>query len=323
MSDRLSALRLFVRIARTGNFSRAGRELGLSQPSASRIAAELEREVGAVLLTRTTRGVTLTEAGADYLARIEPLLAALEEADHAARGTGELRGTLRVAVSSNFGVREVIPRLPAFMLRHPALRIDLLMDDRRHDLVNESVDVALRWGVLEDSSAMARRLAVSPRLLAASPSYLARAGSPDTPESLADHDVIVGPLGEGLNWRSFKRDGRSKSVPFAGRLTVSSRQGAIAAAVAGLGIVSTGFLFCRPELASGALVQVLADWQIEPIELHAVFAAGRAAKPSARAFADYLAGALRELQEPKESVRSAPADRGPEVSATRRSPSRR
>ena len=323
MSDRLSALRLFVRIARTGNFSRAGRELGLSQPSASRIAAELEREVGAVLLTRTTRGVTLTEAGADYLARIEPLLAALEEADHAARGTGELRGTLRVAVSSNFGVREVIPRLPAFMLRHPALRIDLLMDDRRHDLVNESVDVALRWGVLEDSSAMARRLAVSPRLLAASPSYLARAGAPDTPESLADHDVIVGPLGEGLNWRSFKRDGRSKSVPFAGRLTVSSRQGAIAAAVAGLGIVSTGFLFCRPELASGALVQVLTDWQVEPIELHAVFAAGRAAKPSARAFADYLAGALSELQEPKQSVRSAPADRGPEASALRRSPSRR
>ena len=270
MSDRLFALRLFARVARTGNFSRAGRELGLSQPSASRIAAELEREVGAALLTRTTRGVTLTEAGADYLARIEPLLAALEEADHAARGTGELRGTLRVALSSNFGVREVIPRLPAFMQRHPALRIDLLMDDRRHDLVNEGVDVALRLGVLKDSSATARRLAVSPRLLAASPAYLARAGSPDTPESLANHEVIADPLGVGLNWRSFKRDGRTTSVPFEGRLTVSSRHGEIAAAVAGLGIVSTGFWFCRPELASGALVQVLADWEMEPIELHAV-----------------------------------------------------
>ena len=152
MSDRFFALRLFARVARTGNFSRAGRELGLSQPSASRIAAELEREVGAALLTRNTRGVTLTEAGADYLARIEPLLAALDEADHAARGTGELRGTLRVALSSNFAVQEVIPRLPAFMQRHPALRIDLLMDDRRHDLVNEGVDVALRWGVLKDSA---------------------------------------------------------------------------------------------------------------------------------------------------------------------------
>jgi DNA-binding transcriptional LysR family regulator len=93
MSDRLLALRLFARIARTGSFSRAGRELGLSQPSASRIASELERQVGAALMTRTTRGLTLTEAGSDYLARIEPILAALEEADHAARGTGELRGT--------------------------------------------------------------------------------------------------------------------------------------------------------------------------------------------------------------------------------------
>jgi len=294
MSDRLFALRLFARVARTGNFSRAGRELGLSQPSASRIAAELEREVGAALLTRTTRGVTLTEAGADYLARIEPLLEALEEADHAARGTGELRGTLRVAVSSNFGVREVIPRLPAFTQRHPALRIELLVDDRLHDLVNEGVDVALRWGVLADSSATARRLAISPRLLAASPEYLARAGSPDTPESLTSHDVIVGPLGEELNWRTFNRDGRTTSVRFGGRVTISSRHAAIPGAVAGLGIVSTGFWFCRPELASGALVQVLAGWQMEPIELSAVFSPGRAAKPSARAFADYLAVELAQ-----------------------------
>jgi DNA-binding transcriptional LysR family regulator len=286
MSDRLSALRLFARVARTGNFSRAGRELGLSQPSASRIAAQLERELGAALLTRTTRGVTLTEAGADYLARIEPLLAALEEADHAARGTGELRGTLRVAMSSNFGVREVIPRLPAFMRRHPALRVELLVDDRRHDLVNEAVDVALRLGVLPDSSATARRLGVSPRFLAASPAYLARAGTPDTPESLARHEMIIDPES---NLRAFTRNGRAKSVRLTGRLTISSRQGAIAAAVAGLGIVSTGLWFCRPELASGALVRLLADWQMEPIELHAVFAPGRAAKPSARAFADYLA----------------------------------
>src|ERR1700749_3806885 len=115
MSDRLHALRLFVRVARTGSFSRAGRELGLSQPSASRIVAALEREVGAALLTRTTRALTLTEAGADYLARVEPILAALEEADHAARGTGELRGTLRIGISSSFATREVIPRLGAFL----------------------------------------------------------------------------------------------------------------------------------------------------------------------------------------------------------------
>jgi DNA-binding transcriptional LysR family regulator len=294
MSDRLFALRLFARIAHTGSFSRAGRELGLSQPSASRIAADLEREVGAALLTRTTRGVALTEAGSDYLARIEPLLAALDEADHAARGTGELRGTLRVALSVNFGVREVIPRLPDFMQRHPALHVDLLMDDRRHDLVNEGIDVALRWGALTDSSATARRLGASPRVVVASPAYLATAGSPDTPESLANHEVIVGPLGAGLGWWSFERDGRTTSVRVEGRLTTSTNQAATVAAVVGLGIVSLGLWNCRPELASGALVEVLADWHLKPIELHALFAAGRAAKPSARAFADYLASALSE-----------------------------
>src|SRR6187549_834964 len=155
MSDRLFALRLFARVARTGSFSRAGRELGLSQPSVSRIAAELEREVGAALMTRTTRGLRLTEAGADYLARIEPILAALEEADHAARGTGELRGTLRVSLPLGFGLREVIPLLPAFMQLHPALRIDLSLTDRNEDLVAEGIDVALRTGPLADSSSVA------------------------------------------------------------------------------------------------------------------------------------------------------------------------
>jgi DNA-binding transcriptional LysR family regulator len=294
MSDRLFALRLFTRIARTGSFSRAGRELGLSQPSASRIAAALEREVGTVLMTRTTRGLTLTEAGADYLARIEPILAALEEADHAARGTGELRGILRVALTLGFGVREVIPLLPAFMQLHPALRINLLMNDRNQDLVAEGIDVALRFGALADSSAVARRLGASPRLLVASPAYLARAGSPDTPESLANHEVIVGPLGIGLDSCTFLRDGRTTTVRVEGRLTTSANMASVAAAVAGLGVASVALWNCRSEIESGALVQVLAGWQMEPIELHAVFTAGRSAKPSARAFADYLMTTLRE-----------------------------
>src|SRR5271169_2001681 len=172
MADRLLALRTFVRAAHSGNFSRAGRELGLSQPSVSRILAQLEKEVGAALLVRTTRAVTLTDAGADYLARIEPLLSALEEADHAARGTGELRGVLRIALSSSFGVREVIPRLPEFLERHPALRIDLSVSDARQDLVVDGVDVALRLGLLANSAATARKLAQAPCLLVASPVYL-------------------------------------------------------------------------------------------------------------------------------------------------------
>src|SRR6266700_3443959 len=112
MNNRLSALRVFRRTARTGSFSRAGRELGLSQSSVSRIVAELERSIGAILLVRTTRAVSLTDVGADYLSKVEPILDALDEADHAARGTGALRGTLRIALSSSFGLREIVPRLP-------------------------------------------------------------------------------------------------------------------------------------------------------------------------------------------------------------------
>jgi DNA-binding transcriptional LysR family regulator len=293
MNDRLTTLRLFVRVARAGSFSKAGRELGLSQPSVSRIVAGLEREVGVALLTRTTRAMTLTEAGADYLARIEPILAALEEADHAARGTGELRGILRVGLSSSFAVREVIPRLHAFMARHPALRIDLLMNDQRQDLVSEGVDVALRFGVLTDSSATARPIARSPRLLAAAPAYLAQHGAPENPAALAEHAVIVGPAGPGPDVWTFQREGRAVSIRVEGRLTISLNEGVMAAAVAGLGIANTALAGCRTEIADGALVPVMVDWRLEPVEINAVFAAGRAAKPSARAFADYLSDALR------------------------------
>src|SRR5579859_7376230 len=121
MADRLQALRIFARVAHTGSFSAAARELGLSQPSASRIIGELEKELGTALVIRTTRAVKLTEAGGDYLAQVEPILAALEEADHAARGGRELRGLLRIGVSSSFAVREVVPRLPSFLAQHPRL----------------------------------------------------------------------------------------------------------------------------------------------------------------------------------------------------------
>jgi DNA-binding transcriptional LysR family regulator len=292
MSDRLLALRTFVRVARLGSFSRAARELGLSQPSASRIVSTLEHEVGANLMVRTTRAVTLTEAGTDYLARVEPLLAALEDADHAARGTDELRGTLRVGLSSSFAVREVIPRLPAFMARHPALRVDLAVDDQHQNLVVDGVDLALRFGALADSSATARLLDASPRLLLASPDYLRRAGTPQRPADLAAHSVIVGPTGGAPSAWSFEQQGRRTSVRIDGRLTVSSNEGAVSAAIAGLGIVSTVVWGCRSDLLSGNLVRVLADWNTELVELHAVFPAGRAAKAAARLFADHLARAL-------------------------------
>ena len=171
MNDRLASLRLFVRVARRGSFSAGGRELDIPQPTASRMIANLEREMGAALFTRTTRAVTLTEAGTDFLARIEPILAALDEAEHAVLGTGELRGVLRVGISSTFAIREMAPRLPRFMEKHPALRVELLTDDLRQDFVNEGIDVGLRFGALPNSTAVARRIGTWPRVIVASPAY--------------------------------------------------------------------------------------------------------------------------------------------------------
>ena len=292
MSDRLSALRLFVRVARAGTFSRAARELGLSQPSASRIVATLEGEIGASLFTRSTRALALTEAGAEYLARVEPVLAALDEADHAARGTGELRGVIRVAAASSFTVHAVIPRLPDFLKDHPRLRVELLMNDLRQALISEGVDVAFRFGPLDDSTAIARRLGSIQRVLIASPAYLRRAGRPKVPADLNSHALLVGPMAAD-RW-TFEKNGREVSLRPEARVVVSANEGAVAAAVAGLGIASTGIIAARKPLANRKLVRVLADWETGSVEVHAVFPAGRATKAAARALADHMLGAFSD-----------------------------
>ena len=177
-------LRLYTRVARLGSFSAAARECGLSQSQASRIIADLEAELGVRLLTRTTRAVVPTEAGGEFLARIEPILAALDEAEHSVREGGELRGLLRITTPTSFGLRDMIPHLADFAERHPNLHIQLQLGDRRQDLIKDAVDVALRLGRLPDSTATAKLIATIPRVIVASPAYLARHGVPETPENL-------------------------------------------------------------------------------------------------------------------------------------------
>ena len=291
MTDRMSALRVFVRVARSGSFSRAARELRLSQPSASRIVAALETEIGATLFTRSTRALSLTEAGAEYLGRVETALTALDEAEHAARGTGELRGVLRIAASSSFTEHALIPRLDEFLGRNPKLRVVLLVADQRQALVTEGVDVAFRFGSLADSAATARRLGSVERVLVASPAYLRRAGRLKAPVDLNSHAIIEGPIG--MDGWTFEKDGRRVSLRLEGRLVVSANESAVAAAVAGLGIASTSIIALRKELANRSLVRVLPDWQMGSVDVHVVFPSGRAAKAAARALAEHMAEAFR------------------------------
>jgi DNA-binding transcriptional LysR family regulator len=294
MSDHLFSLRVFVRVARKGSFSAAGRDLSIPQSTVSRAIADLEREIGAALLVRTTRALTLTEAGADFLVRVEGILGELDEAEHAARGTGELRGVVRVGLGTSLGVREVVPRLAGFMDRYPELRVDLVMQDHRQDLLIEGVDVAFRFGPLADSSMVARNVASWPRVLVAAPAYLAKAGTPHTPVDLSEHAIIMGPSAMTWSW-TLSKEGHSVSAHVDGRLTIRASEGAVAAATAGLGIVTVTIGACRRELGSGALVRVLPDWDAGNVELNAVFSNGKAAKPAARALVDYFVEAFRDL----------------------------
>jgi DNA-binding transcriptional LysR family regulator len=293
MNDRLLALKLFVRLAHSGSFSQAGKDVGLSQPSASRLIASFEKEVGARLFERSTRAVSLTAAGADYLARIEPALAILEEANLSARGKGALSGSLRIAVSPTVAIREIVPRLPAFLTKHPALRVDLAADDGRLDPVRERIDVAIRLGKFNDAAAAnAVPVGSNPLLLAAAPSYLNRAGSIKNPDELARHPVMIGsPNTDGVC--SFERDGQFVSLRVDAPLTGNIRDAAVAAAVAGLGIVACSLWGCRAELKSGALVRILKEWDMGASEAHAVFPSGRGVKTAAHAFVAHLAKDLK------------------------------
>jgi len=289
MSDRLLELNAFVRAAETGSFSRVAREFGVSQPSVSRMVANLEARLGVKLLLRTTRQVSTTDAGAALLERARHVLGELDDAMDAARGVDSLGGALRVAMPGAFGTREVIPRLPGFLAQHPQLRIELLISDRTDDLVAEGVEMALRLGHLPDPGFGARRLATASRFAVAAPAYLAQRGHPRTLADLSGHDCIVGPGFSGRSGWSFRRSGAVTSLTVEGRVKVASAEGVIACVKAGLGIAVASQWMCRAELATGELVPILHDYQLDPVEVHAVYPGGRRPSIKVRAFSDYLA----------------------------------
>jgi DNA-binding transcriptional LysR family regulator len=292
MSDRLRELMAFVRAAETGSLSRVAQELGVSQPSISRMVAGLEARLGVKLLLRTTRRVAPTDAGRVFLERAQQILGDLDDAENAARGVDSLRGRLRVALSGAFGIREVIPRLPGFAAQHPRLSIELLMSDRTEDLIAEGADVALRMGPLADSGFGARLLGRAPRFAVASPAYLARKGTPQTLTDLAQHDCILGPGLSGRTGWSFTRAGQAKSVAVQGPIKVASADGVVACAKAGLGIALASRWMCRAELEVGELVAILSDYQLDWVELYAVCPGGRRPSVKVRAFFDYFAALL-------------------------------
>jgi DNA-binding transcriptional LysR family regulator len=283
------ALRLYTRVARLGNFSAAARECGLSQSQASRIIADLEADLGTRLLSRSTRAVVPTEAGAEFLARIESILGALDEAERSVRGGEDLRGLVRMSTPTSFGLRTVLPRIAAFTAKHPELRIHLLLDDRRQDLVREAVDVAIRLGQLVDSSATAKLIAKIPRVIVAAPTYLEQAGTPASPMDLAKHRIVAGSAAAVPSAWAFELRGERLTVDLQPHFSTNENEGAVAAAAAGLGITSTSEWACQRELGNGSLIRLLTDWKMADIPVHAYFPMGPATRAAARALVDHLA----------------------------------
>jgi DNA-binding transcriptional LysR family regulator len=293
MSDRLQELQVFVRVAESRSFSRAARELSLSQPSVSRIIGELEARLGVKLLLRTTRRIAVTDAGALFLERAREILSQIEDAEDAARGLDSLRGTIRLAIPIVYGTREIIPRLPKFLDAHPLLRVELMVVDARQDLVAEGADLAVRLGDLDDSAFGARRLATLPTMLVATPGYLAARGTPKTPAGLASHDCIAGPGNFGRDSWSFNRNGTEVSVDVRGRISTNSGPGLFASVMAGLGIAMASSVMAGPEVKAGALVQLLRGYKLPSVDVHAVFPSGPRPSAKVRALVDFLAAELK------------------------------
>ncbi|WP_363799655.1 LysR family transcriptional regulator [Lysobacter firmicutimachus] len=285
----LAGLLAFVRVAELGSFVRAADALGLSKAAVSKQVSALERRLGAQLLHRTTRRLSLTEAGQAYLRHAQGAFAEARAAEDAVAGTHAApQGRLRVSAPMTFGALHVAPWLAGFLARYPQVDLDLQLDDREHDLVQGSFDLAIRLGRLEASSLVARTIAYSRVVVCAAPAYLQRAGRPQRPDELGGYDCLHFTLSaSGRTW-SFARDGEVVRVALGARLDANSSLALKAAALAGAGIVRVPEFAVARELAEGALVQVLPDWELPGLDVHAVMPERRYVPAKVRAFVEHL-----------------------------------
>jgi DNA-binding transcriptional LysR family regulator len=298
MLDQITGMQVFARVAVLGSLSGAARAMGMSQTMATKHMAALEEKLGVRLLHRTTRKVSLTEAGRRYLESVERILAELAEAEAAAAAERlEVTGTLRLNAPVSFGVRELAPLMADFSGMHPALTVDMGLNDRVVNLVEEGWDVAVRIGHIRDQTLIARKLAPCRLLVAGSPAYLSERGTPHRVADLSAHNCLGYTLSSTLGphrW-SFGLDG-SVTVPIRGNLQASNGDALVAAALAGQGLVYEPTFLLGDAIRAGRLVAVTLDEP--PLELPGVFAvyAGNRRPPAkVRALIDFLVQRLGPL----------------------------
>lgn len=287
--DKFTAMQVFAAVVDEGGFSAAARRLNMAKSAVSTTVKGLEAELGVALLNRTTRTLSLTEAGQRYKDRCDQILADVDDADReAAALTATPRGTLKISAGVSFGIKELGPVVAAYMAAYPDVRVDLQLADRYVDLVDEGFDLAVRIGELSDSSLIARRLTATRRVVCAAPGYLAAHGTPLHPNDLRQHHCIsYSLLASGTNW-TFTVDGRPLTVPVTGRLAGNNGDVLRTAAVAGAGIVYGPSFIVADDLRAGRLVPLLSAYESPPVGIHAVYPPSRHVSAKVRSFIDFL-----------------------------------
>ncbi len=285
--DRFGDLDVFAHVVTAKSMSAAGRELKLSPAVISKRIRRLEERLGVRLLQRTTRQLSLTEAGQGFYARVVSILASIEDAEAwVASGSGQARGTLRVSAPTSFGRLHIAPHLKPFLDANPMVTVDLILSDSFVDIIGEGFDLAVRIADLQDSSLVAKRLAPNHRLLCATPAYVAEHGLPGSIAELAQHALIAHNADQ---WRLDGPDG-PVSVPVTSRLRTNSSEVVREALLGGVGIALRSTWDVGPELKSGQLVRVLPDYSGgKRVAVYAVYPSRRHMEQKVRVFVDYLA----------------------------------
>jgi DNA-binding transcriptional LysR family regulator len=297
--DEMLTNRAFLKVVDSGSFSAAAVDLGVSVATVARQVNSLESRLGVNLLHRTTRTLSLTEAGKLYCLRIRDVLRNYDAVKReVASYQKDVKGLLRVHLRHSVGNQVIIPALPSFLNKHQNIKLDVTLTDDRMDLVSQGVDVAVWLGNLEDSSLIARRLSPGRRMVCCSPDYVQKHGLPQHPSDLAQHNCIVyRAKSYDSSWR-FTRDGQTLSVGVSGNLESESSAVLMTSALNGLGFVMLQEAMVRSAIAKGELVNVFPDYQVSStdadIALYAVYPGSKQTSPKNRAFIDFLVRLFKE-----------------------------
>ena len=301
--DKLTAIRTFVAVADQGSFSAAARKLGLSASTVTKMIARLEDSLGTRLVNRTTRKLALTQAGQAYYERCLRILTEISDAEAELTQTNtSARGTVRIVVPLLFGRQTLIPALPDFFREYPEVDLQLNFSDRPVDLIEAGYDLGVHTGDLSDSGLIRRVLIHGPQITAAAPAYLARHGTPHTPEDLHAHNCIHGRFGPDWTFRS--PTGGRQRVRVSGNLIVYNGDCLREAAVQGLGIVHSTWWALRRELASGTLQQILKPYVVDGPSVAVVYPASRHLPQRVRVLIDFMA-ALAEAEQSGQGAKRA------------------